>query len=249
VLSTASGSEARSGMGTTAVVALVRSDALYVGHVGDSRAYLVRDGLVSQLTRDQTRVQKMVDEGLLTEEAAKSHPDAGVLSQAIGQPRGLVPYVTPEPGGIPLLMGDVIILCTDGVYDALAHHEFAALTTFRTAARAAETLVEVAVERDGQDNATAVVGVLRAQAGGRAEMPTIEDIGPLAARRSWIGRVAARRGPAQHWLWWSLGAILIALAAAMAFVAGRFTRSGSAVPSASAISDGGTNSRQPGSTP
>jgi protein phosphatase len=249
VLSVASGSDARSGMGTTAVVALLRADALFVGHVGDSRAYLVRDGLTSQLTRDQTRVQAMVDGGLLTEEAAKSHPDAGVLVQAIGQPRGLMPFVTPEPAGIPIRAGDVVVLCTDGVYDALANQEFATLTACRTAERAAESLVTVAVERDGQDNATAVVAILRAEASGRAEMATVEDFAPLKAGVGWTEGAAAVGGPRRHAVLWALAALLVLLGVAAAFLAGRATGSGSVAPGASTQPGPSADSLGPRSSP
>ena len=249
VLSVASGSDARSGMGTTAVVALIRGDCLFVGHVGDSRAYLVRDGLSSQLTRDQTRVQAMVDDGLLTEAAAKSHPDAGVLVQAIGQPRGLVPFVTPEATGIPVRVGDVIVLCTDGVYDALAQQEFATLTACRTAERAAETLVTVAVERDGQDNATAVVAVLRNDTGGRAEMPTVEDFGPLMPGVGWTAGAVATSGPRLNPVWWLLGAFLAAVAVAAAFLAGRATGSRAVEPAASALPKPSPSALRPKATP
>ncbi len=230
VLAMASSAGGRSGMGTTAVVALIRDASLFVGHVGDSRAYLVRDGLTSQLTRDQTRVQAMVDSGLLTEAAAKAHPDAGVLSQAIGQPRGLLPFVTPEREGIPVRAGDLIVLCTDGVYDALEHQEFTTLTACRSAAHAAETLVSVAVERDGQDNATAVVGILRGDETMRPELPTIEDSGPLPPRHTLAER------PSRWLVLGVLGALLFLFGLVAAFLVGRATQTGSpsAVPKGSA---------------
>ncbi len=239
VLAMAGASGARSGMGTTAVVALIRGASLFVGHVGDSRAYLVRDGLTSQLTRDQTRVQAMVDSGLLTEAAAKSHPDAGVLSQAIGQPRGLLPFVTPDREGIPLRPGDLLVLCTDGVYDALEHQEFTTLTASRTAQGAADTLVNVAVDRDGQDNATAVVGVLCADEAQRPELPTVEDLGPPPARRTLT--LPLRPGPGL--VYWALGAVLLLFGLMAAFLAGRISKAG-----AGSIKPAGSAAPGPSST-
>ena len=192
--------------------------------------------IVDQLRFDRDRYTRPGESwhGLLTEAAAKSHPDAGVLVQAIGQPRGLVPFVTPEATGIPVRAGDVVVLCTDGVYDALAPQEFATLTACRTAERAAETLVTVAVERDGQDNATAVVAVLRANAGGRAEMPTVEDFGPLKLGVGGTAGTIATGVPRFHVVWWLLGAFFVAVAVAAAFLAGRATGSGAVQPDATA---------------
>jgi len=145
------------GMGTTAVVGLIQRNNLYLGHVGDSRAYRIRRGQQKQLTTDQTRVQRMVEQGILSEAEAKTHPDAGVLVQAIGQEKGIKPFVTPEETGIALEKGDVIVLCSDGVYDCTGDGEIAEMVGGRDAADAARHVVRVTTERDGKDNATAVV--------------------------------------------------------------------------------------------
>lgn len=145
------------GMGTTAIVALIQRNNLYLGHVGDSRAYRIRRGRQMQLTTDQTRVQRMVDQGILSEAEAKTHPDAGVLVQAIGQEKGIKPFVTPEESGIALEKGDVIVLCSDGVYDCTGEGEIAEMVSGRDAADAARHIVRVTTDRDGKDNATAVV--------------------------------------------------------------------------------------------
>ncbi len=211
------------GMGTTAVVALIRTGALFLGHVGDSRAYLVRSGKVSQLTRDQTKVQAMVDQGLLSDQEAKSHPDAGVLAQAIGQPRGLLPFVTPDDGGIVLLPGDVLLLCSDGVYDSLHDQDILALAALRTPEEAAHWLVTTAVDRDGQDNASAVVGFVRADAGRRAVPPTVVEQSRLAPRltdpdgRGWASTLAV----AERWGMRVLAVGLLFAGIPLAFVLGR----------------------------
>jgi serine/threonine protein phosphatase PrpC len=245
VRAAASAAPGRAGMGTTAVVALLRSGALFLGHVGDSRAYLVRDGVVSLLTRDQTKVQELVDGGLITAGEAKHHPDAGVLAQAIGMARGLSPFVTPEETGIPLRTGDVVVLCSDGVYDALETDEMAALTAQRSARDAARTLVSVAVERDGQDNATAVVAAIREAPEDRAVPPTVVDA-PLA-RGARPRRTPARRSPPPGGSARPVGrpstltwVALIAFFAGLAFLAGRVT---------AARSTGGPGGPHPPSTP
>ncbi|MBN2193839.1 MAG: serine/threonine-protein phosphatase [Polyangiaceae bacterium] len=236
VLTAASAVPGHAGMGTTAVVGLVRAGALFLGHVGDSRAYLVRDGVVSQLTRDQTKVQELVDNGLIAETDAKHHPDAGVLAQAIGMPRGLLPFVTPEETGIPLRGGDLIVLCSDGVYDAFDAREITPLTANRSARDAARTLVKVAVERDGQDNATAVVAVAREAPESRGVAPTV--IGgpaePGGPGRSGRPRTITDRGsflpvprpPLTTAAWIAL----LALFVVVAFVAGRATAGRNAAP-------------------
>jgi serine/threonine protein phosphatase PrpC len=211
------------GMGTTAVVALIRTGALFLGHVGDSRAYLVRGGKVSQLTRDQTKVQEMVDQGILSDEDAKSHPDAGVLAQAIGQPRGLMPFVTPDDGGIGLAADDVLLLCSDGVYDSLSPDDIRVLTANRTPGEAAHALVTTAVERDGQDNATAVVGVVRADGARRGVPPTVVEQPRLAPR---LTTPDGEQGPStlmvvERWGMRLLVVGLLLLGLPMAFVLGR----------------------------
>ena len=223
------------GMGTTAVVALVRTGALFLGHVGDSRAYMVRGAKVSQLTRDQTKVQQMVDQGFLSDDEAKSHPEAGVLAQAIGQPRGLLPFVTPDEGGISLEPNDVLVLCSDGVYDSLSPEDIRGLTANRAPEQAAHTLVATAVERDGQDNATAVVGIVLPDGGRRGVAPTVVEqlrVGP---------RVTDPDGPrldspleaVERWGMRALAAFLIAVGLPLAFLLGRCTAPARILPSES----------------
>jgi protein phosphatase len=159
--------ESKRGMGTTCVVAYVRDGAAWLGHVGDSRAYLVRSGVVRQLTADQTKVQALVERGIITKEDARTHPDAGVLSQAVGQTREIKPYVTPEEGGLELWPGDVLMLCSDGAYDCLADADIVALTSGGEASQVASQIVKLATDRDGKDNATVAIARVRKQAAAR----------------------------------------------------------------------------------
>lgn len=228
VLAAAATGTGRPGMGTTAVVALARGGALFLGHVGDSRAYLIRDGLPAQLTRDQTKVQDLIEGGHLDERDAKQHPEAGVLAQAIGMPRGLLPFVTPEETGIPLRAGDAVLLCSDGVYDAFEPAEIAQFVAGRSAAEAARVLVTAAVERDGQDNATAVVAVVHEAVMPRRVAPTVIDGDDRNSRRGWRRSLsmlgAGRPGtmgtrPWSPFAWAALALTLTALG----FLAGRVT--------------------------
>jgi len=146
------------GMGTTltALFADVGTGAWCVGHVGDSRAYLLRRGVLRQLTRDDTWVQQKVDAEELTPAQARRHPCGHILTQCLGSdapPRVQVLTGSLEPG-------DLFLLCSDGLVGMLADEELAA--TLRAHAGppeadvegAARTLVASALERGGHDNVT-----------------------------------------------------------------------------------------------
>jgi serine/threonine protein phosphatase PrpC len=145
------------GMGTTCIAAVVRDRELTYAHVGDSRLYLVRSCCISQLTEDQTVVNRMLREGLLTPQEAARHPERGVLTTALGASKMLEIEVPPAP--ITLLRGDVLLFCTDGLYDLVEDHEIAAAVHAGPPAAACRALVELAKSRGGFDNIT--VQILR----------------------------------------------------------------------------------------
>src|SRR5690606_15112595 len=101
------------GMGTTVVLAALTDEVAWFGHVGDSRAYLVRGGTVRQMTRDHTMVNLLVDAELLTPEDAATHPEAHVLSRSLGVERQVDVEIS-DP--VPLEPEDVVFLCSDGVH-------------------------------------------------------------------------------------------------------------------------------------
>ncbi len=103
------------GLGTTATAILVRDSSLWIGHVGDSRAYLIRDGQIHQLTRDHTVIGELVEHGVLSPEAASLSPYAHVLTRALGSQ----PVVVVDTLRVDLVEGDRIILCSDGVQPGL----------------------------------------------------------------------------------------------------------------------------------
>ena len=145
------------GMGTTAVAAFVRDGEAWIGHVGDSRAYHLRGGSVLWRTADHTRVQKMIDRGILTPEQAKTHEDANVVTRALGFARG---EEQPEPdiaAGRELRDGDLLLLCSDGLYDLVKDEEIAELGSEDTPAEAAQRLVDLATRRGGHDNITVTI--------------------------------------------------------------------------------------------
>lgn len=141
------------GMGTTATSAVFLRDELHVGHVGDSRLYLVRDGRAQRLTKDHSVRQYLIDTGAVSEADA---PDE--RSHALLRALGPQPDVVVEISRTRLRHGDVVVLCSDGVWSSLADHEIAEVVRRRPEPRAAcETFLRLASERGGRDNATAVV--------------------------------------------------------------------------------------------
>ncbi|HMV69480.1 MAG TPA: protein phosphatase 2C domain-containing protein, partial [Myxococcota bacterium] len=151
------------GMGTTTVVTVVRGSDAFVGQVGDSRVIHVRRGHLMWRTLDHTRVQSLVDRGLIREEEARTHSDAGMLTRALGHARmsngdPLEPEVQRQP--LALREGDAVVLCTDGCHDALEDWEIAMAVAGSTAEEACERLVGMALDRGGHDNVTVAVVVV-----------------------------------------------------------------------------------------
>lgn len=176
------------GMGTTAVVAWVLGERCYVGWVGDSRLYHFREGALSDQTEDHTRVAQMVQRGILTPEEAKKHPDAHVLVQALGgsdaAQQGFKPEVWNEP--LELKHGDVVLLCSDGLYDFIGDEELYPLMERRDYQAAAEWLVATANERGGADNITVILLVA-----GQPEVPAQGSTVPRP-RRETVPELTAR---------------------------------------------------------
>jgi len=140
------------GMGTTCTAAVLRGGLLYYGHVGDSRLYLLRDAQINRVTRDQTVTERLVEMGLLKPEDAKTHPDYHVLTTAMGVNESMEAEFPYAP--IPLLAGDVLLLCTDGLHDLLSDEEIGAMARQGSAEAACRQLVETAKARGGHDNIT-----------------------------------------------------------------------------------------------
>jgi PPM family protein phosphatase len=144
----------RSGMGTTVTAALLEQGRLELVHVGDSRAYLLRDGALRRLTDDHSIVGELVRRGLLTEEEADAHPQRNVITRALGAE----PEVQVDELVYELRSGDVILLCTDGLYAEIGEPLIADIIAGApTLAQAADGLVEAANEAGGSDNITVVL--------------------------------------------------------------------------------------------
>jgi protein phosphatase len=167
------------GMGTTGVAAWVLGSRCYVGWVGDSRLYQFRAGALIERTRDHTRVAQMVSNGILTEEEARHHPEAHVLVMALGGSPGVQRFFKPEVWTDPLELrsGDVLLLCSDGLYDLIEDHELYPLIEGRDYQDAVERLIQTANERGGTDNISVILLVA-----GQPEVPRVAG-GPQAPRR------------------------------------------------------------------
>jgi protein phosphatase len=140
------------GMGSTALVLLVRGEVARLAHVGDSRAYLFRAGRLKQLTRDHTLVQRMVDAGMLTPEEAADHPDASILARAMGTRAEVEVEIS---GPLVLRDGDALLLCSDGLTGYVPEREIESVLCGSAAVQDIPgALVRLALDRGGRDNVT-----------------------------------------------------------------------------------------------
>jgi PPM family protein phosphatase len=145
------------GMGTTLTAALVDAEAgtIVIGHVGDSRAYLYRDGRLEQLTTDHSLVVELVESGILTPEEAERHPQRSAITRAVGTE----PTVEVDAFTVDAKPGDLYLICSDGLTDMLAADQVEDVIESAEAdpSRAAEALVAAANARGGEDNITVVL--------------------------------------------------------------------------------------------
>lgn len=167
------------GMGTTIVAMAITcapAPVAHITHLGDSRAYLYRDGTLRQLTRDHTLIEKYLRSGLIDEAQSKTHPERHVLTQALGIER----HVTPTKTSVPLQPEDRLLLCTDGLTKMLDDREIAArLSDAETdPSRLRDALIDRALDRGGEDNVTVIVcmRVDRPTAGHRAIDNTVSGM-------------------------------------------------------------------------
>ncbi len=186
----------KAGMGTTLTTALLADDRLDVVHVGDSRAYLWRDGELRQLTEDHSVVAELVRRGSLSAEDAEHHPHRNVITRALGAE----PEVVADTVSEPLRDGDVVLLCSDGLSSYVPQRDIAAALAGAGSLReAAAALVERANAAGGTDNVTVVLaraGPAPAQGGGTAEseLPGAGDAAPRTAEMRVLGGVHGHAG-------------------------------------------------------
>jgi serine/threonine protein phosphatase PrpC len=160
------------GMGTTLTAAMLDGQHVAVGHVGDSRLYLFRNGELERLTRDHSLVEEFVRQGKLTPEQAEKHPQRSVITRALG-PEGDVDVDTFR---VPAREGDVFLLCSDGLSGMVSDDNLAAIiASGDSLAATADTLVEAANDNGGRDNITAVLFRLEDDGSGDQRLQTPTD--------------------------------------------------------------------------
>ena len=140
------------GMGTTCTLVALRGLKLYYAHVGDSRAYLIRQGRMRQITTDHSWVQESVDAGILTAKEARTHPNRNVITRAVG----LDPDVKVDLGSHELKNGDLIVLCSDGLNSMISDAAIENMTHLCSDNDLCQALVNAAKEAGGDDNITVI---------------------------------------------------------------------------------------------
>ncbi|MEV7671166.1 Stp1/IreP family PP2C-type Ser/Thr phosphatase [Streptomyces sp. NPDC000963] len=200
------------GMGTTLTALLWTGQRLGLVHVGDSRAYLLRDGVLTQITQDHTWVQRLVDEGRITEEEATTHPQRSLLMRALGSGD----HVEPDLSIREVRAGDRYLICSDGLSGVVSHQTLEdTLASYQGPQETVQELIQLALRGGGPDNITVIVAdVLDVDggdtlAGHLSDTPVIvgavaenqaqlNDGGAMqtpAGRASGLGRHAAHRQP------------------------------------------------------
>lgn len=154
VYAAAIGQRGRRGMGTTLTTVAIYGRKAYLGHVGDSRAYLIRDDKIYQLTQDHSWVEEQLKKGLISEEQAESHEWRNLITRALGTR----PQVAPDLAELDVHQGDVFVISTDGLHGLVKPEEILAEVQ-STADRqsSVEYLIAMANERGGPDNITLVI--------------------------------------------------------------------------------------------
>ena len=194
------------GMGTTAVLLLIRNGKAFVAHVGDSRVYLIREGAMRQLTTDHTMVQELLDKGELTPEEAKNHPDSNIITRSVGIAGQVEVDIVLE--ALPLQPGDRFVLCTDGLNGLVSDEVIASIAADLPPQRACRTLVKLANDAGGPDNIT------------------VQIVEVLECPRSFGESVLARLPMLVRWSRWQRVAALSGVVAAVALALGMVLHAG-----------------------
>jgi len=143
------------GMGTTMVAVLMDEDAAYVAHVGDSRAYLIRNGKIERLTQDHSLINDYITQGLLKPEEAGQHPLKHVITRALGSNL----KVEVDVRAVPIRNGDIVLLCSDGLSNFVTDEEIqtVSLESPQDPRNTCQHLIDFANDKGGEDNITVVM--------------------------------------------------------------------------------------------
>lgn len=145
--------DALTGMGTTLSVLWMSDNFVYIGHVGDSRVYLLRDGEFRQMTLDHSLVEQLVREGVLTEEEAQNHPMRNIITRAIGTDESVEVDVVVEERR----KGDLWLACSDGLHGLVDDRQMRDALRQYAPEKAADVLLKAALDAGGRDNVTLVI--------------------------------------------------------------------------------------------
>ncbi|MEU9676149.1 MULTISPECIES: PP2C family protein-serine/threonine phosphatase [Streptomyces] len=185
------------GMGTTLTALLWTGQRLGLVHVGDSRAYLLRDGVLTQITQDHTWVQRLVDEGRITEEEATTHPQRSLLMRALGSGD----HVEPDLSIREVRAGDRYLICSDGLSGVVSHQTMEeTLASYQGPQETIQELIQLALRGGGPDNITCIVAdVLDVDnndtlAGQLNDTPVV--VGAVAENQAQLGDGGAMQTPA-----------------------------------------------------
>ena len=138
------------GMGTTCTAMAIRDNRVYLAHIGDSRAYVLRGGQLYQISRDHSLVAELVRNGTLTQDAAERSPQRNVILRALGTKPLAEPAIWDE--GLPLEDGDVLILCSDGLSDLVDDDTMCSIIAGQSHYEACQALIDAALAAGGHDN-------------------------------------------------------------------------------------------------
>jgi serine/threonine protein phosphatase PrpC len=176
------------GMGTTLTAAAIHGESIFFAQLGDSRAYLIRNGFITQMTRDQSLVAQLVASGSLSPEEAKLHPQRNVILQALG----VQPQVDVIISAAELRKGDRVVMCSDGLSGKLEAEEIKeVLETWLEPKTACQHLVQLARERGGEDNITVIVAAFSGDAltdPDPEDIPVYNNFQAKTRRRLWPWR-------------------------------------------------------------
>ena len=174
-------------MGTTCTAAVIIDDQLFIGHIGDSRAYLFRDKTLAQITDDHSWVEEMVRAGSLTKEEARTHPNRNVITRAIG----LDSSVQVDTGRRSLKEDDLIMLCSDGLNSMISDEEIHTVIRKSAFANLCTDLIAAANEAGGHDNTSVAVAYLGSEwkSDDTGKNPSTRETLDIKTRRPFLKRI------------------------------------------------------------